>query len=383
MDDSADPPAYEERLRQAFAATEARLLTARHEKPSIYTGASGVCYAQLRCMPAAQTASTPDAASALGRLRETLEALEDSFSRSRVSFLEGAVGNVALQAAVRRRQGDVGGAEGLIRRVADLCKRANALDPGECEVLYGRCGYLGAILFLRREFGDATLLQNEARETIESVLQSGQRNARAGWPLYFEWHEKCYFGGAHGIAGILFTLLQFDELPAAGKELVRRCAEALLAQQFPSGNIPSSLGSAKDKLVHWCHGAPGVVPLLLRMADVFGERKYLELASGLGEVVWQRGLLCEKGPGLCHGIPGNGYVLLTLQRYAKAGDDLWLRRARHFACVAADNLEDLASNADRPFSLFEGMAGALVFWHDVLTAPSRLEEAGRFPCYEF
>ena len=32
---------------------------------------------------------------------------------------------------------------------------------------------------------------------------------------------------------------------------------------LPSGNLPSSLESGeRDVLVHWCHGAPGMVHLL-------------------------------------------------------------------------------------------------------------------------
>ncbi|RTG84682.1 uncharacterized protein DC041_0005894 [Schistosoma bovis] len=31
-------------------------------------------------------------------------------------------------------------------------------------------------------------------------------------PLMFEWHDKCYLGGAHGFAGILTTLLKVSYL---------------------------------------------------------------------------------------------------------------------------------------------------------------------------
>ena len=32
-----------------------------------------------------------------------------------------------------------------------------------------------------------------------------------------------------------------------------------------------------------------------------------------GELVWKYGLL-KKGPGICHGIAGNGYTFLSLRR---------------------------------------------------------------------
>ena len=41
--------------------------------------------------------------------------------------------------------------------------------------------------------------------------------------------------------------------------LVRPTIDYLQGIHFPSGNFPSSLGNNSDKLVHWCHGAPGTV----------------------------------------------------------------------------------------------------------------------------
>ncbi len=71
----------------------------------------------------------------------------------------------------------------------------------------------------------------------------------------------------------------------------------------------------EDQLVHWCHGAAGVVYLFARAYIVFGGDKYLAAAVKCGECVWRKGLL-KKGPGICHGISGGGYVFLTLYRSA-------------------------------------------------------------------
>ena len=45
--------------------------------------------------------------------------------------------------------------------------------------------------------------------------------------------------------------------------------------------------------------------------------KYLMAAKKAGEVTWQRGLL-KKGPGLCHGVSGNGYAFLHLYQVSKS-----------------------------------------------------------------
>ena len=68
-----------------------------------------------------------------------------------------------------------------------------------------------------------------------------------------------------------------------------------------------------EELVHWCHGAPGVVYLLVRAYLVWNEEKYLTGALKCGECLWNKGLL-KKGPGICHGVAGSGYVFLLLHR---------------------------------------------------------------------
>lgn len=48
------------------------------------------------------------------------------------------------------------------------------------------------------------------------------------------------------------------------RRFIKPTLDWLLSQQFPSGNFPSSLNSSNgDKLVQWCHGAPGFVPLCI------------------------------------------------------------------------------------------------------------------------
>jgi hypothetical protein len=48
-------------------------------------------------------------------------------------------------------------------------------------------------------------------QVVSAVLQSGQNLAQKEGrhvPLMYMWHGKYYLGGAHGIAGILYMLLQ-------------------------------------------------------------------------------------------------------------------------------------------------------------------------------
>jgi lantibiotic modifying enzyme len=82
----------------------------------------------------------------------------------------------------------------------------------------------------------------------------------------YEWHNKKYYGAAHGITGILFVLLQAGEKYITEdimKNYIKASIDYLKSKMYTSGNVPSSHGSENDKLIHWCHGAPGAIHLFL------------------------------------------------------------------------------------------------------------------------
>ena len=103
------------------------------------------------------------------------------------------------------------------------------------------------------------------------------------------------------------------------------------------------------------------LPVLTR---VWGDESYLQAAISCGEVTWHKGLL-RKGPGLCHGIAGNGYVFLLL--YQLTGDKKHLHRAHEFANFAiSEQFWASARRPDSPYSLFEGKSGLACFLADLL-----------------
>lgn len=130
----------------------------------------------------------------------------------------------------------------------------------------------------------------------------------------------------------------------------------------------------EDELVHWCHGAPGTVFLMARAYLVFKDEKYLHSALRCGEITWQKGLL-KKGPGICHGVAGSGYVFLILYQITK--DLRHLRRAHQFMNFMYSQEFARARQPDCPFSLFEGLAGTACFAADLLN-PDRAV----FPFFE-
>ena len=58
--------------------------------------------------------------------------------------------------------------------------------------------------------------------------------------------------------------LSEDEL----NNLVRPSIDWLMSLSYSSGNLPSSIGSKSDRLVHWCHGAPGAIFLFTKAYKV-------------------------------------------------------------------------------------------------------------------
>lgn len=177
--------------------------------------------------------------------------------------------------------------------------------------------------------------------------------------LQYRWQNEAYLGAAHGIAGILQVFLGLqaywpnvevkgglaaNSVYSAVHNTIEDCFEKYL---LPSGNMMTTETEPSDKLVHWCHGAPGFIDVAILSND----KKRAEL---LGEVVWKRGLL-RKGVGLCHGISGNAYSFLRLYNYTQ--NKKWLNAAHWFVKFSVDNLASLQNVPDRPFSLFEGLLG--------------------------
>jgi len=225
-----------------------------------------------------------------------------------------------------------------------LLKLDRALAEPETELLYGRAGYLYSLLVLRSHTVPAkrTRLLYEALEAVFDGLERDgcklaadlqRRYPDDPWaqsPLAFAFPTKgtssVYFGAAHGLAGMLYAMLHLPErcLRAGTRERVVGALDFLVAIQTGEGNFPVALRHPEVSLVHWCHGAPGIIPTLCKAYEVFGEERYLVAARRAGDCVWSSGLL-RKGLGVCHGIAGSALSQLTL--YRTTGNHRHLYRA--------------------------------------------------------
>ena len=123
-------------------------------------------------------------------------------------------------------------------------------------------------------------------------------------------------------------------------------------------------------MVHWCHGGPGIIYCIAKAYLFWKDQKYLNSCIKCGELVWQKGLI-RKGPGICHGVGGNGYVHLLL--YRLTNDVKYLYRALKFAeFLESGTFKTEARKPDSPYSLYEGLAGTVCFLVDLLN-PNQAE----------
>ncbi|XP_033116538.1 lanC-like protein 2 isoform X2 [Anneissia japonica] len=327
---------------------------------SIYTGKTGIALLYLHLY------NTNSDETYLTKAEEYISKSLKHLKGRRATFLCGDAGPLAVGSVVYNKMGKKQKSKDCVERLQKLVDIV--LDESiPDELLYGRAGYLYALLFVEHFLGEETIQKNIIEKVTMMVLDSGKalaRKEKSKSPLMYKWHDKQYLGAAHGLAGIYFLLLQVD-LPVISSHLddvIKPSIDYLTRLQFPSGNYPSSLGNDTDRLIHWCHGAAGVVHLMLQ-AYKFGDQKYLDQAESCGNVIWARGLL-RKGYGLCHGTSGNGYAFVAL--YQVTGNQKHLHRAWKFAEWCLDYDKHGCRQPDRPFSLFEGMAGAIYYLSDVL-----------------
>lgn len=353
---------------------------------SVYTGIPG--YAYLYYFLFKKTGDRSFLEKSLSYSKSSLN-LRSSSTRRRISFMCGDPGILSISAVIFNSLGQKEQSLKLIQEILSLLPFVTDLNSGNPdEILYGRSGYLFSLLFLRRELGSGSsviITDDHLRQVISAIITSGiktssaERRTRgsATPPLYYYWHDSVYIGAAHGFSGILYMLLKCHQLLTRDEltKLVRPTVDWLISLRFPSGNTPSSIGSERDRLVHWCHGAPGLISTFIESYKVFQDSKYLDAAETSSDVVWNRGLLL-KGYGVCHGISGNGYSFLSL--YRLTFNAKYLYRGLMFADFCRGyGAERGMRTPDAPFSLFEGLAGCIHFMFDILNPKDSL-----FPAYE-
>jgi lantibiotic modifying enzyme len=232
-----------------------------------------------------------------------------------------------------------------------LCSYAtiitSASDTGSDEWLYGRAGYLYLLRMVRASFKGEPHALSLIQRTIEAVVRRISSSPRP-----WTWHGKAYLGAAHGAIGIILQVILSS--PSVAPEY-QQMLESLLSQQYPSGNFPSSLPAGSDRLVQFCHGAPGFVIALVSLRPYFPAlQNRIDAAIEAGrKVTWERGLL-TKTPCLCHGIAGNALALVG----GKEAEHFM----SHMSSAALAEQDKLDESEHRDDGLYTGEAGRAWAW---------------------
>ncbi|KAG5446705.1 Glutathione S-transferase lancl1, variant 2 [Clonorchis sinensis] len=193
---------------------------------SMYTGLAGIGLFFLKLSRAPEAfidhTTREDARNFSQKItRRCLRHVDTDRLHKNVSVFTSSVGALCLAAL---DESDSAAAEKYLEQILACAKFACDLNSSmPDEALYGRSGYINALLTLGRE--NRQIPANVLAGVVDAVLQSGLRTAKryqsdgiyrdlmrhsnlAMPPLMYEWHDKTYLGGAHGFAGILLTLIK-------------------------------------------------------------------------------------------------------------------------------------------------------------------------------
>ncbi|MEP3323324.1 MAG: LanC-like protein [Sneathiella sp.] len=260
-----------------------------------------------------------------------------------------------------------------LRERADACMSL-MIDHPAYEITSGQTGMMHAALSLYEATNDERWKAHYLNGA--EALWSSWTEAREGdgwfWQSEIFGQKRSYLGACHGVVGNMGALLRGAELLPAdwistALERTVMTLDAYAVRSSRKANWSVCKNSDKSKLlVHWCHGAPGIVTAL-REAPGGNPGLATEIDQILREasmLVWEAGPLA-KGPGLCHGTAGNGYTFLTM--YRRDGEVHWLEKARAFAMHAIRQCQESRKKFTRGrYSLMTGDAGLAVYLHHCL-----------------
>ncbi|XP_031624740.1 lanC-like protein 3 homolog isoform X2 [Contarinia nasturtii] len=353
----------------------------------LYVGDAGIAFMFLRLCQTnelvQETSARENAQLYINRAKRNAK----QYSRSRderCAFLCGNAGIYAVSAAISELtqkpdtlQQDLKDFE----QGFEACKPVNYSKHGGDELLVGRAGFLSGVYWLNQTLKPKPFSSEAIVELCESVVKSGRqysKERRSTFPLMYQYHGTEYLGAAHGLSGILHMLLESPwfsidssgaiPIPKDYEADIKDTIDAFLALQDSEGNFPCDMEDAyhgnANSLLHWCHGAPGAIYLLIKAYLIFKEEKYLVASERAADLIWQRGLLF-KGPGICHGVAGNGYASLIM--YRLTNNPKYLYRATKFAkFLSQHEFVRHARRPDCPWSLYEGLAGTVCYLIDLL-----------------
>jgi lantibiotic modifying enzyme len=303
--------------------------------PELYSGTSGV--ALFLAELAAVTEDAEVRMTALGAIRQSLSRMDAVPPNARLGLFSGWSG--IMLAAVR---------VGMLLDAPDLREQAlNTLgrfpsevcDSDEFDLMAGKAGGIAALLVLHG------LLQEDASFDLAvrlgDQLIDGAEKTAAGWSWKspgFQ-NDRNLTGLSHGTAGSGYALLEL--FAATQEERFLKAAEQAFHYErtwFSEKDMnwpdfrrdPDSRTKQKRLrrcLSFWCHGAPGIALSRVRAFELLESEKYREEAEiALETTAASLRSAVDGWTGnfsLCHGLAGNGDVILCADETLGKNSDGW------------------------------------------------------------
>lgn len=263
----------------------------------------------------------------------------------------------------------------LFDRAQAISADVAALPCPSPDVFHGTAGRARFHLTAHRWFDDSRHL-TAACQSGEALLRSATwlPGDQCCWALPAEGHGsrngRALLGYAHGAAGIGDVLLDLADalsdpryLHAATAAARWICCSAMLSLPDGRGRDWADMPFGRRLGPMWCHGAGGIVRFLTRMAQTGQLEDAPTVLAGAAESVRHGGRWA--GPGQCHGLAGQGEVMLDLFR--STGDARYLDSARMLArlveahLVAPSELPYPFAATAMPWTLMNGLGGVAAF----------------------
>uniref|UniRef100_A0A336MBR5 LanC-like protein 3 homolog n=1 Tax=Culicoides sonorensis TaxID=179676 RepID=A0A336MBR5_CULSO len=355
-----------------------------NRRGDLYVGDAGIAYMLIKIH---QNLKNLLSIPALEYAKVYVESAKENLSTypdKSCAFLSGNAGIYAVSAVINNLSDNQSGVQADIKsylKGLSVCTKPSfgGTDSTGDEFLVGRAGYLAGIYYMNQNINPIQIKNSIIVEICTMMINKGRMYAEEqelDIPIMYQYHDREYLGAAHGLCSILWAFLEspwyawksedgiYPNISITKYNDIKETIDYLLEIQDPEGGFPSKLNSFDKKLIHWCHGAPGVIYLLAKAYLIFNEEKYLDGCKKCAENIWNKGLLF-KGPGICHGIAGNGYAFLMMFRLTR--NQKYLYRAHKFMeFLTNDHFKKNARIPDRPYSLYEGLAGTVCFLIDLL-----------------
>jgi lantibiotic modifying enzyme len=326
----------------------------------LYAGTSGVAVF-LAALATAADGRPAFGRTAVGAIKHGLSRMQSDERCASPSLYTGRVGILVAAAYAGRLLG----AHDLVAEVrsAALGLATTGVFDEPSDLIAGRAGAIVGLLVLAAILGDRAHLDSAIRLGDELIERAEADPTGWSWPSATDPSRRALTGFAHGAAGVGAA---FVELFAATEDSRYRHAalEAFRWERHRFDRVRGNWFDLRDAAaagldtvgkapcaLHWCHGAPGIALSRARAYEIVGDRTCLAEAETAASTT-RRSLEDALTEGranysLCHGLGGNGDVVLTVLRclgradrdsellaysIAAAGIDRYLRTGFDWPC---------------------------------------------------